>query len=97
MKYMNAMSKEFNLATKEELKEKVEHLLKGLTNELTEDIENTYNKANERLLNQQVLINTLQARIDKAIKFIKTHDLYHPTNEVILLNILKGSDSNESN
>ena len=33
-----------------------------------------------------------KARIDKAIKFIKTHDLYHPTNEVILLNILKGSD-----
>lgn len=40
-------------------------------------------------------LSELQERIDKAIKFINTHDLYHLTNEVILLSILKGSDSNE--
>lgn len=31
-------------------------------------------------------------RIDKALKFIKLHDLYHPTNEFILINILQGNN-----
>lgn len=39
--------------------------------------------------------NELQERIDKAIKFIRTHDLYHFTNEVILLSILKGEKNED--
>ena len=54
-----------------------------------------YKKATKKIEKQEQEIESLNNRIDKAIKFIKTHDLYHPTNEVILLNILKGSGSNE--
>jgi len=57
-------------------------------------------KENKELLDKvrdrdKLIVENIQLkrdRIDKAIKFIKTHDLYHPTNEVILLTILKGSD-----
>ena len=37
-------------------------------------------------------IARLNKIIDEALRFIKLHDLYHPANEFILLNILQGND-----
>jgi hypothetical protein len=68
-----------------------EYTTEEIFNELWKRIEYDAN-VSEELATE---CNELQERIDKAIKFINTHDLYHPTNEVILLNILRGSDSNE--
>lgn len=52
----------------------------------------TYEMAIETISGQSQVIVELQNKIDKAIEFIWEHDLYHPTNEVKLLNILKGED-----
>ena len=101
------MKNEFNIETKEEIKREIDHQFIRLATELKEEIDDNFNKANERLITQQVLINTLEDRIDKAIEYIPkiiiSGKSEHSFNEFavdfqqtkegkILLDILKGKD-----
>ena len=90
------MKDKFNVETKEEIKRNIDLGFIRLASELKEDIDNEFIKANERLINQQVLINTLDDRIDKAIEYIEQlpfSDLV-PLEVKIIYGILKGSDTN---
>ena len=65
------MNKEFNLETKDEIKRHIDHGVIRLATELKESIEDNFTKANEKIINQQVLINTLEDRIDKVIECLE--------------------------
>ena len=97
------MNKDFTLETKDEIKRDIDHQVIRLATELKESIEDNFTKANEKIIIQQVLINTLEDRIDKAIEHIENLETeYESLSYGIvdyykkeLLDILKGSDSNE--
>lgn len=89
------MENEFNIETKEEIKSHIDLQFIRLATEIKEDIENNFSKANEKIVTQQVLINTLTNRIDKAIHFLNTeYDTYSSGEEwrKALIKILNGSD-----
>ena len=97
------MNKVFTLETKDELKKEIDHQAIRLATELKESIEDNFNKATETLLNQQILINTLEDRIDRAICYLEAGKTFETEEEREtveymqnnLLDILKGNDSNE--
>lgn len=65
--------------------------IKGtIYNTNTEQTEAFYTEKYVLELRQE--IDRLNHIIDETLRFIKLHDLYHPANEFILLNILQGND-----
>ena len=91
------MNKYFTLETKEQIKDDIALQCRHLANILTEEIEDNFKMANDKLITQQLLINTLEDRIDKAIEYIKNYYFYNSLDFDVkeLLDILKGSDSND--